>query len=228
MRTPGADTLRRKESEPETARTTDPVLARSFLFSALSVRPPATLWLPTLVLQPPRKPLHPLLFDRVYWHKRLSDNNLSRSSVFLTPRPELSSAWLEVHEFRLRSHDGIRLFGIRAECQQNLARSRALVRLLGPCDSPEPDASELLEGGTEFLVQEPAGRKLEDRVMDLLRVIRLAARHSGRPVSEVDLLSEGNPPDEVLIVSQLLADEEALRILSRADDESAGLDSLPD
>jgi hypothetical protein len=64
--------------------------------------------------------------------------------------------------------------------------------------------------------------------MDLLRVIRLAARHSGRPVSEVDLLSEGNPPDEVLIVSQLLADEEALRILSRADDESAGLDSLPD
>jgi hypothetical protein len=148
--------------------------------------------------------------------------------MLLTPRPELSSALLEVHEFRLRSHDGIRLFGIRAESQQNLARSRALVRLLGPCDSPEPDASELLEGGTEFLVQEPAGRKLEDRVMDLLRVIRLAAQHSGRPVSEVDLLSEDDPPDEVLIVSHLLADEKALRILSCVDEESAGFDSLPD
>jgi len=176
------------------------------------------------VLQPSKRPLHPLLLDRSYWYKRLSENNLGPSSLFLTPRPELSHPWLEVHEFRLLSHDGIRLFGLRAAAQRNSPRPRALVRLLGPCDAPEPDAAELLEGGTEFLVQEPAGRRLEDRVMDLLRVIRLAAEHSGRTVREVDLLSEGRPPDELLIVSQLLADEEALRILSRPGaDGTAGL-----
>lgn len=176
------------------------------------------------MLQPPKRPLHPLLLDRGYWHKRLSENNLGSSSVFLTPRPELSNPWLEVHEFRLRAHDGIRLFGLRAESHPNLTHTRALVRLLGPCESPEPDATELLQGGTEFLVQEPAGRRLEDRVMDLLRVVQLASHHCGRSLREVDLVAEGTPPDELLIVSQLLADEEALKILgSQSSDESAGL-----
>ena len=176
---------------------------------------------------PERRALHPLLLEREYWGNRLRELHLARPSVLLIPRPELSNATVEVDEFRVRMHDGIRLFGLRAQSRVHGSAPTVRVRMLGPCDSPEIDRQALSEGGCEFVFQEVAGRRLEDRVMDVLRVCHLAASQDGGLASKVRLVPEigTSEPDEFLIASQLLAEELDSRSLApfASEDETAGL-----
>ena len=178
------------------------------------------------MLGPTRRSLHPLLLERGYWRNRLQQLNLAQPSVLLIPRPELSTLSVEVDEFRLRTHDGIRLYGLRAQSRLPVDHQQVMVRLVGPCESPELDREALSDGTTEFVFQEPAGRRLEDRVMDVLRVCQIAAAQEGRPTREVRLVSGQEIPDEFLIVTQLLAEELDLAATSREDsgDETLGLD----
>lgn len=159
-----------------------------------------------------KRMLHPLLLERSYWRNRLQELELARQSVLLIPRPELSSPLMEVDEFRIRAHDGVRLFGLRAQCRFPGARRVARIRIVGPSDLPEIDRSAIENGESEFVFQEPAGRKLEDRVLDVLRICRLAAECSVQADSQEDpsrvhlLADEGEEPDEFLIASQLLSE----------------------
>lgn len=174
----------------------------------------------------PRRSLHPLLLERKYWRKRLEQLNLAQASVLLIPRPELSTQSVEVDEFRLRTHDGIRLYGLRAQSRLPIAHQEVMVRLIGPCDSPELDREALTDGTTEFVFQEPAGRRLEDRVMDVLRVCQIAAAQEGRSTRDVRLVFGEDIPDEFLIASQLLAEEiDFAAGRATADDETLGLQS---
>lgn len=147
--------------------------------------------------------------------------------MLLIPRPELSNLSVEVDEFRLRTHDGIRLYGLRAQSRLPIAHQQVMVRLVGPCESPDLDREAMRDGATEFVFQEPAGRRLEDRVMDLLRVCQIAAAQEGRPARDVRLVFNNDIPDEFLIVSQLLAEELDLANGSaeRSEDETRGLES---
>ncbi|SRR5258706_214281 len=174
---------------------------------------------------PSRRALHPLLLERVYWRNRLQQLNLAQPSVLLIPRPELSTLSVEVDEFRLRTHDGIRLYGLRSQSRLPVAEQQVMVRLVGPCDSPELDRDAMRNGTTEFVFQEPAGRRLEDRVMDVLRVCQIAAAQEGRSTRDVRLVCSNDIPDEFLIVSQLLAEELDLTVSpeDRSEDETLGL-----
>ena len=176
---------------------------------------------------PSRRSLHPLLLDRAYWRNRLQKINLGQPSVLLIPRPELSTQSVEVDEFHLRTHDGIRLYGLRAQSRLPIAQQQVMVRLVGPCESPELDRDAMRDGTTEFVFQEPAGRRLEDRVMDVLRVCQIAAAQEGRSTREVRLVSSEDVPDEFLIVTQLLAEKIDLAVLGRgrSEDETLGLES---
>jgi hypothetical protein len=173
-----------------------------------------------------RRSLHPLLLERGYWRNRLHQLNLAQPSVLLIPRPELSTDSVEVDEFRLRTHDGIRLYGLRAQSRLPIAHQQVMVRLIGPCESPDLDREVLSDGTTEFVFQEPAGRRLEDRVMDLLRVCQIAAAQEGRSTRDVRLVSSHEIPDEFLIVTQLLAEELDLAGSNRkhSEDETLGLE----
>lgn len=156
-----------------------------------------------------RRALHPLLLERGYWRNRLQELRLTRPSVLLIPRPELSTPAIEVDEFRIRAHDGIRLFGLRAQSRLGFARKTARIRMVGPCELPEIDRQAVAEGGTEFVFQEPAGRRLEDRVLDVLRVCQLASSDDSIDARRVRLYvpDPEQEPDEFLIASQLLADD---------------------
>jgi hypothetical protein len=170
---------------------------------------------------PNKRMLHPLLLERNYWRNRLEELRLARQSVLLIPRPELSSALVEVDEFRIRAHDGIRLFGLRAKCRLGNARHSASVRIVGPSDLPEIDCSALDRDDAEFVFQEPAGRKLEDRVLDVLRVCQLAAETDESDPRRVRLAADdGHEPDEFLIATQLLADENESSRQAPLDDAS--------
>jgi hypothetical protein len=156
--------------------------------------------------------LHPLLLERGYWRNRLQELELARQSVLLIPRPELSSPFVEVDEFRIRAHDGVRLFGLRAQCRIQGPTRIARIRIVGPSDLPEIDPEAIMNGESEFVFQEPAGRKLEDRVLDVLRICRLAAEscvhaHQREQRCLRLLPNDGCEPDEFLIASQLLSEE---------------------
>lgn len=169
-----------------------------------------------------RGSLHPLLLERGYWANRLRELRLSRVSLVIIPRPELSSNGIEVDEFRVRAHDGVRLWGLRA--RSRFGTSAARVRVVGPSDLPEIDRRAIERGEVEFVFQEPAGRRLEDRVLDVLRVCQVAVE-VGTPAARVELVaSEGCPaPDEFLIATQLLADESNAQPSANAPlDDTAG------
>lgn len=159
------------------------------------------------MLRPKKRSLHPLLLERGYWRNRLQVLGLVKPSVVLIPRPELSSAMLEVAEFRLRAHDGVRLFGLRAHSRLGASDQPARVRVVGPCDLPAIGLDAAERGGTEYVLQVPAGRRLEDRVLDVLRVCQIAAEDRPFDVDRVRLVAAEQEPDEFLIASQLLADE---------------------
>jgi hypothetical protein len=160
-----------------------------------------------------KRSLHPLLLERSYWRNRLQELELARQSVLLIPRPELSSPFVEVDEFRIRAHDGVRLFGLRAQCRLQAPTRVARIRIVGPSDLPEIDREAIMNGESEFVFQEPAGRKLEDRVLDVLRICRLAAESCAQADRQREprclrlLADEGCEPDEFLIASQLLSEE---------------------
>lgn len=156
-----------------------------------------------------RRSLHPLLLERGYWRNRLQMLRLSRPSVILIPRPELAAAGVEVDEFRIRAHDGIRLFGLRAQHKGDGAPSAVRIRLVGPCELPQVDVTAIEVGVREFVLQLPAGRRLEDRVLDVLRVCQLASGADDGATNRVQLVAtnRGQEPDEFLIAAQLLGHE---------------------
>lgn len=158
---------------------------------------------------PCRPSLHPLLLDRVYWRNRLQELKLAPPSVLLIPRPDLSAPAVEVEEFRIRAHDGTRLSGLRARTRLPAGRQQARIRIAEEGCDAEIDRGAVCRGAVEFVLRRPADRRLEDRVLDVLRVCELAAADEDLDPRQVRLVAPGEErePDEFLIVARLLAEK---------------------
>ncbi|MFT5292463.1 MAG: hypothetical protein ACI82F_004551 [Planctomycetota bacterium] len=109
------------------------------------------------------------LLDPDYWKPRLKDLSKAPRELAMFPRPDLARSTLDVTELGMLAHDGSRLRGL-------LVRPARRVR----GEDIDLVASEFLgadavpwkraEGGVCVLVYELGkGRRLEDRVLDLLR-----------------------------------------------------------
>jgi hypothetical protein len=153
------------------------------------------------------KLLHPLLFERGYWEARLQELKLTPLSLLVTPRPEASDSWVEVDEVRIRAHDGVRLYGLRGQSKLNLGRREARIWVVGPCELPEVCRTAVSDGLIEFVFQQPAGRRLEDRVLDALRACQLAASSDRVDPLRIRLVTAPDEavPDEFLIAGRLRA-----------------------
>lgn len=151
--------------------------------------------------------LHPLLLEPRYWRTRLKTQQSERPSLLLVPRPDLSRPSVEVQELRFRAHDGLRLWGLMGRCPIRQAACPARLRLVGVCDPPQVDAESVESGCAEFILQELPGRRLEDRVLDVLRLWELAGSLEGidRVRIRLDMPSREAAPDEFLIVEELRA-----------------------
>jgi hypothetical protein len=81
------------------------------------------------------------------------------------------------------------------------------LRLVPANAQPDIDRNAVASGVIEYALQFPAGRRLEDRVLDVVRICQLAAAKNGVEAREVELYSPpGEPnPDEFLIASELLS-----------------------
>lgn len=163
-----------------------------------------------------------MLLERSYWRNRLQILKLARQSVLLIPRPELSTPEVEVDEFRVRAHDGLRLYGLRARSRRGGEIRPVRVSVVGPSDLPEIDCNNVGPGECVVVFQVPAGRRLEDRVMDVLRVCQLASETDSEETRDVRLWSTGvSEPDEFLIAARLLGGDPGVLHGSPLDD-SAG------
>jgi hypothetical protein len=145
------------------------------------------------------------LLDPRYWRERLAKMESVQRGLLLLPRPDLSSPLMEVVEWRLRAHDGLRLWGLRGTSPFHPNPCGALIREVPTTELPEIAADAVAEGRVDFVFQVPAGRRLEDRVLDLLRVYQVAV-HSGVDPCKVELAPHGaeKHPDEFLIATGLV------------------------
>lgn len=154
---------------------------------------------------PSRRAPLPLLLEPRYWRTRLAAMEAVQRGLLLLPRPDLSSARAEVVEWRLRTHDGCRIWGLRGASPFHPSPSGASIRRVEATELPEIFLDALADGEVEFVYQVPAGRRLEDRVLDALRV-RQVALHMGLDPDAVRLVSDSpeRTPDEFLIAEELI------------------------
>ena len=152
----------------------------------------------------------PYLVDRRYWQARLDRMDSVRRGLLILPRPDLSSPFVDVIEWRMRGHDGQRLWGLRALSPFHDEPKGVHLREVAATELPSVRLETVVEGQAEFVLQVPAGRRLEDRVLDVLRVVRVALDtchlvpeqvHLDPCVCGVDPL---RLPDEFLIVERLM------------------------
>lgn len=155
----------------------------------------------------PQRALHPLLFEPRYWRSRLKEGSSVRLNLLLVPRPDLSTPGCEVQELRLRAHDGVRLWGLIGHCPLLQASQPARIRRVSACDHAQVDVACVDAGTTDIVIQGLPARRLEDRVMDVLRVWQAASQmaHIDPERLRLDMPSRNDAPDEFLIVEELRA-----------------------
>jgi len=152
----------------------------------------------------PDAPLHHLL-DPEYWKPRLERLGAVPRHLVVTPRPDYGRPGIEVAELRLRAHDGERLQALLCRPCFGCQGDALLVEV---CEAPCPeelDWGAVEEGAVEVLFRYPPGRRLEDRVLDVVRVFQAACSiepGEGGPVSFGRRQGCG-PADELVIVSRL-------------------------
>ena len=142
----------------------------------------------------------PFLLEARYWLDRVSRMETVSRSYLLVPRPDLSSPLVDVVDWRLRAHDGAKITGLRGQSPFHPAPRGAQVRQVGPDEPLAPDLEAIAGGLADFVYRREPGRRLEDRVLDALRVWQ-AARNLGVEPADIRF---AHPGDEFMIAQELL------------------------
>ena len=145
----------------------------------------------------------PLLLEGEYWRGRLARLDSVPPGLLILPRPDLCIPGMEVVEWRLRAHDGLRLWGLRCQSSFHTVPKAARIRLVESCQRPEPEFAAISGGEVDFVYQVPAGRRLEDRVLDCLRVFRVAADYG--EIEPQRIRFDGSS-DEFMITAKLVGE----------------------
>ncbi len=158
----------------------------------------------------------PFLLEAGYWQDRVTEMETVSRSFLLMPRADLSSPLVDVVEWRLRGHDGARLSGLRGQSPFHPCPGGAWVRAVDQVEDFEISLDAISEGCVDFVFRVPQGRRLEDRVLDVLRVWQ-AATHGGVDPGTVRLLPPpgSGVPDDFMIAEKLLELGFSERLLAR-------------
>ena len=121
------------------------------------------------------------------------------------PRPDLSSPLVDVIDWRLRAHDGARITGLRGQSPFHPCPKGAWIRQAAPGEDMEVSIEAISEGCVDFVYRATPGRRLEDRVLDVLRVWQ-AALNGGVDQETVRFVPSApqDAPDEFMIAERLL------------------------
>lgn len=149
--------------------------------------------------------MHPLLLEPEYWHTRLKAQEETRPFLLITPRPDLSTAGCEIQEIRFRAFDGERLWGFMGRCPILSGVQPATLRMVNASQPIIIDLELVQTGITQCIIQLPAARRLEDRVLDALRLTEVAGSIQQVDAARVQFEGDNTPyvPDEVRIANGL-------------------------
>jgi hypothetical protein len=145
-----------------------------------------------------------LLLDPEFWRPRFERLEKEPRQLAIFPRPDLCRPGIEVLELRLRAHDGARLTALVARssfCQQG---GEVHLRACPEVAAAGIDWGGVEAGGTELIFSYPPERRLEDRVLDVLRVVSAACSLESIECRSVKLLpSDSCVQDEFAIADFL-------------------------
>ncbi|MAB78425.1 MAG: hypothetical protein CMJ89_03635 [Planctomycetes bacterium] len=137
-----------------------------------------------------------LLLDPKYWRPRLERLAKRPRQLVIFQRSDLGRPGIEVLELRLRAHDDERLTALLARSAFAQIGERVRMRACLDLSSEEMNWPAVESGQTDLVFRYPGAagaRRLEDRVLDVLRVI-----HAVCSIESVDsdrvTFSDGNPP----------------------------------
>ncbi len=131
--------------------------------------------------------------------------------LIVCPRPDLSTALVDIVEWRVRAHDGQRLWGLHGESKFHERPRGACLRFISSTSAPEINSEAIAAGKLDLVFQIPPGRRLEDRVLDLLRIWQVVTGHSGVDPDQIEIVcpapdqAEAREADEFLIANGLIA-----------------------
>lgn len=150
--------------------------------------------------------LHPLLLQAPFWRERLEHLQTVPRQLLVFPRADLSWPGGEVCEIWLRAHDGVRLRALIGHSLMPAPRPRLRLSLIDPArPNPVFDWDRIRDGEVQALFVRPEPRRLEDRVLDLVRVAGAARDLSGLDTPRTELEGEAldEERDEFRIARQL-------------------------
>jgi len=149
--------------------------------------------------------LHPFLLDAGYWRKRVAALERVPRGVLMHYRKDLGHPGVEALELNLRAHDGGQLRAMLGRSLFQPEDAELRLRLLEEGGAEEPDWALVASGVADFLLIQRTPRRLEDRVLDVLQLLRCATTVDGVDSSRICLAPTGKhaPQDELRIAQQL-------------------------
>jgi hypothetical protein len=148
--------------------------------------------------------LHPLLLEPRYWRERIELASAVPLGTVVLPCPERSTKASTVEEIYLWAQDGLRL---KATLLRHPGEPPRLELRPTPAGTPGDPLLAAAEGTADACAalwfSSPSGRRLEDRVMDVLRVIR-AARGVCEGLAVSIEPADDSVPDEFAIARELV------------------------
>ncbi len=148
--------------------------------------------------------LRHLLLDPEYWRPRLAELKAAPRHLLVFPRPDLGRPGCDVEELRLKAHDGTALLALLGRPGFQIQGECLRVRLTSCLETQPLDWAAIEDGTPEVLFQRPDARRLEDRVLDVVRVARAASQMVQVECAQLEF--EARPqagdsclPDEVTI-----------------------------
>ena len=118
--------------------------------------------------------LRRFFMDPDYWRPRLARLERTPKQLVLVPRPEDSRPGTELLELRLRAHDGERLVALLARMAFGQRCQNVHLHSAPHAEADAIDWGAVENGTTDVVFGFPPQHRLEDRVLDVLRVTRAA------------------------------------------------------
>ena len=140
------------------------------------------------------------LLDPDFWATRLKQLEGEPRNLVQIPRTDLSRPGTEVTELRLRAHDGETLHAILARSAFTAEGAPVHLRLCGDLETCAVDWHAVEQGTSDLVFHHPPNRRLEDRVLDVLRLTEAACSLGSIECASVQYFAGCQPlPDEFVI-----------------------------
>jgi hypothetical protein len=152
-----------------------------------------------------------LLLDPAFWRDRLERLEREPRQLAFLPREDLSRPGIDVVELRLRAHDGARLTALLARSAFAGTGLRVQVRACGDLARATLDFPSVEAGGSDLVFCYPPGRRLEDRVLDVIRIVGAACSVECVDCQQVSFQPSGDQVQDEFAIVEFLRKEGWIR-----------------